>query len=119
MTGAQTEQALARLCRRLGMEDAEEDTLLLLEDELLDAETELLLYLGADSLEEQWLSKAVELAALYYQRDRRELEGGGLQSASYAEGQISQSERYLSPAEFRSGVAEILESLARYRRVTC
>lgn len=119
MNGAQTEAALARLCRRLGLEAAEEDTLLLLEDELNDAECELLLYLGADSLEEQWLSKAVELAALYYQRDRRELEGGGLQAASYTEGQVSQSEQYLTPAAFRAGVAEILESLARYRRVSC
>lgn len=119
MTRVQTEQALNRLCRRLGLEQPEEEVLLLLEDELLDAECELLLYLGADSLEEQFLSKTVELAALYYQRDRRELENGGLQSASYAEGQISQSERYLTPSEFRSGVAEILESLARYRRVSC
>lgn len=119
MTETQTEEALARLKRRLGLESPEEEILLLLGDELLDAEGELLLYLGADALEEAWLGKTVELAALYYQRDRRELEGGGLKAASYAEGQISQSEQYLSPAEFRSGVAEVLESLARYRRVSC
>lgn len=119
MTAAQMEQALAKLCRKLGLEEPEEDTLLLLQDELEDAGSEVLLYLGADSLEDAWLSKVVELAALYYQRDQRELEGGGLQSASYAEGQISQSEQYLTPSAFRAGVAEVLESLARYRRVSC
>lgn len=119
MTAAQMEEALAKLCRRLGLEDPEENTLLLLEDELTDAACELLLYLGADQMEQAWLSKVVELAALYYQRDRRELEGGGLQSSSYTEGQISQSEQYLTPAAFQAGVAEVLESLARYRRVSC
>ena len=119
MTEAQMELALARLLRKVGLESPEEELLLLLTDELLDAEGELLLYLGMDSLEERFLPKAVELAALYYQRDCRELESGGLKSSSYGEGQISQSEQYLSPAEFRSGMTEILESLARYRRVTC
>lgn len=119
MTAAQIEQALAKLCRRLGLESPEEDTLLLLEDELNDAACEVLLYLGADNLEECWLGKVTELAALYYQRDRRELEGGGLQSASYTEGQVSQSEQYLTPSAFQAGVAEILDSLARYRRVSC
>lgn len=119
MTGEQMELALTRLERKLGLEGPEEDTVLLLEDELLDAEGELLLYLGADALEDRFLPKAVELAALYYQRDRGEQGTAGLKSAGYTEGQVSQTESYLTPAEFRSGVAEVLESLARYRRVTC
>lgn len=119
MTDTQTEAALARLCRRLGLDNPEEDALLLLEDELNAAEYEILLYLGAAELEDSWLTKAVELAALYYQRDRRELESGGLQSAAYTEGQISQSEQYLTPAALQAGAAEILRSLARYRRVSC
>ncbi|MCD7881490.1 MAG: hypothetical protein LUG47_07505 [Clostridiales bacterium] len=119
MTNEQMESSLERLARKLGLDNPEEDVALLLEDELLDAEGELLIYLGVSSLEEQFLYKAVELAALYYQRDRWELEGGGLRSSAYSEGQISQSEQYLSPAELRAGTAEILDSLARYRRVSC
>lgn len=119
MTEALMELAMARLIRKLGLEEPEEEVTLLLTDELLDAEGELLLYLGMDSLEEQFLSKAVELAALFYQRDKRELDKTALRSESYSEGQISQSQSYLTPAEFRSGMAEVLESVARYRRVSC
>ncbi|MCD8381404.1 MAG: hypothetical protein LUC30_00590 [Clostridiales bacterium] len=119
MTSEQMESSLERLERKLGLEEPEEDVVLLLEDELLDAEGELMLYLGVSSLEEQFLYKTVELAALYYQRDRWELESGGLRTSAYSEGQISQSEQYLSPAELRAGTAEILDSLARFRRVSC
>ena len=119
MTGEQLELLQTRLQRKLGLETAEEDVAMLLCDELLDAESEILLYLGADTLEEQFFPKTVELAALYFQRDRRELGESGLRSASYTEGQISQTESYLTPKELRSGAAAVLESLARYRRVTC
>lgn len=113
------EQALTQLLRRLRMREPDEEEILLLTDEVLDAEGELLLYLGMDELEERFLPKVVELAALFYERDRHELERSGLKSESYAEGQISQSQTYLSLSEFRSGVAEVLESLARFRRVSC
>lgn len=119
MTSEQVNQLLQRLQRKLGLEEAEEDELLLLNDELLDAYGELLIYLGMSDLEESFFPKVVELAALYYRRDQRELEGGGLKSSGYTEGQISQTESYLTPAEFRSGVEEVLDSLSRYRRVTC
>lgn len=120
MTAELLEQAAARLARKLSLDaQAAEDEAVTLQDALLEAEWELLLYLGTDELEERFLTKAVELAALLWRRDRREEASAGLKSASYAEGQVSQSESYLSPAEFRAGVAEVLESLARYRRVTC
>lgn len=119
MTGEQLDSLRHKLERKLGLETAEEEVALLLTDELLDAEQELLLYLGAEELEEQFFPKAVELAALYFQRDRKELGESGLKSLSYTEGQISQTEQFLTPKELRSAAAGILDSLARYRRVRC
>ncbi len=120
MTAELLEQAAERLARRLSLDaQTAEDEAVSLQDALLAAEWEVLLYLGADTLEERFLSKTVELAALLWRRDRWEETRAGLKSATYTEGQVSQSESYLSPAEFRSGVAEVLESLARYRRVPC
>lgn len=118
MTGERLDRLYPRLLRKLGIEEADEETELLLVDELSDAESELMLYLGVEELEEQFEPKLLELAALCFQRDRRELGESSLKSASYAEGQISQSESYLTPKEFRSGAQEILASLARYRRVS-
>jgi hypothetical protein len=42
-----------------------------------------------------------------------------LKSYSYTEGQVSESSTYLSESEYRSGVAEVLDALARYRTVSC
>jgi len=119
MTEAQMELAVTRLIRRLGLEEPEEEVILLLTDEVLDAEGELLLYLGMESLEERFLPKVVELAGLFYQRDAAELGESLLRAESYTEGQISQSRQYLSLSEYRAGLSEVLESLARYRRVSC
>ena len=119
MTTQQLEILRQKLQRKLGLEEPEEEVTLLLCDELLDAESELMLYLGTDQLDEQFFPKAVELAALYFQRDKRELGDSGLKSASDSEGQVSQMESYLTPKELRSGAMAILESLARYRRVRC
>lgn len=63
MTDVQLEQATERLQRKLNLTDPDGDTLALLGDELLDAEGELLLYLGWEALDETLMGKAVELAA--------------------------------------------------------
>ncbi len=117
MTDEVLESCLARLQRKLGLEEADEDELLLLQDEVEDAEREVLTYLGCEELESRFLSQVLDLAALYYQKDVAE--GGGRQSYSYSEGQVSESITYLTEAEYRSGVTEILDSLARYRVVSC
>lgn len=111
------ELLLVRLGRKLGLTEPEEDEAALMEDELLDAEGEILLYLGCEELEEHLLSKVVELAAVFYRRDSAEHEGAAM--SSYTEGQISESVTYLSPSEYRAAVGDLLDSLARYRRVTC
>lgn len=108
---------LPRIQRALGLDDPDIDTLTLLEDELRDAEGELCLYLGVSELEEALLPKVTALAAVFYRRDRSL--HGDVKSVSYTEGQLSQSETYLSAADYRSAVAEIEGELARYRRVTC
>ena len=89
----------------------------LLGDELLDAEGELLLYLGWEALDETLMGKAVELAALYYQQDR--MMERGYRSRNYSEGQVSQSDSYLTPDQMRETAEELFRGLARYRRVTC
>ncbi len=117
MTEERLEAALERLQRKLSLTDPDSDELALLSDELLDAEGELLLYLGWDELDETLLGKTIELAALYYQQDR--LTERGYSSRGYSEGQVSQNDNYLTPAQIQETAQELLHSLARYRRVTC
>lgn len=109
---------LSRLCRKLRLTDPDEETLALLEDELADAELEILVHLNMDELEERFQGKAVELAAAYYRQDTAE-GAGWVKSRSYNEGEVSESESYASPEEARREVQAILDSLKRYRRVTC
>lgn len=117
MTEALLEAALVRLQRKLSLTDPDTDELALLNDELVDAERELLRYLNWDALDETLLGKAVELAALYYQQDR--LTERGYQSRGYSEGQVSQNDSYLTPEQLQEAAEELMHSLARYRRVTC
>lgn len=117
MTDVLLEQAMERLQRKLHLTEPDNDTLAILHDELLDAEGALLLYLGWEALDETLLGKAIELAALYYQQDRM-LERG-FRSRGYSEGQVSQSDSYLTPGQIQEAAEELLNSLARYRRVTC
>lgn len=119
MTEERQEALYDRLVRRLGLTEPDEDEALLLGDVLSDAEAELASYLGVDEVEERFDAKLLELAALFFRRDRQELDSAGLRSVSYSEGQLSQSESYLTPRELRAGMQEILQELARYRRVTC
>ncbi len=60
--------------------------------------------------------KVGQLAALYYQRDAAELAAAGLSSVSYKEGDVQQSESYLSPADYQDKADRLLAALARYRR---
>lgn len=118
MTAEQMEFASARLARKLGQE-AEGDAALRMSDALEDAEAEVLLYLGADSLEDGWLAKVVDLAALSYRRDQQATQAGGLKSQSVTEGSLSQSVTYEGAEDTQRRAAAILASLARYRRVRC
>lgn len=118
MTEQETEGLLARLERRLGLDEPEEELLALMVDELMDAENELKLYLNLKVLPGALSGKVVELAAVFFRRDRCE-EEQGKSSSSYTEGQISQTDHYFSPKEYRAAVSEILDSVARYRRVVC
>lgn len=117
MTEELLEGLTERLARKLGLSEPEEDELLLLQDELEAAEGEVLLYLGREALDERFAPYVVALAALYYQRDAQET--GGLKSYSYTEGQVSESSTYLTEAEYRGGIEEVLHALARYRSVPC
>ncbi len=117
MTDDVMELLLPKLERRLGLTEPEEDTVLLLVDELMDAEGELLLYLGISELEEAMLVELVELAGIFYRRDCAE--HPELKSESYTEGQLSESRSYLTGEEYRGARNEVLERLGRYRRVAC
>lgn len=117
MTEQETEALLERLERRLGLTEPDEDVTTVLMDELRDAEGELKLYLGCRELGEELHGKLVELAAVFYLRDRSD--EAGRSGSSYAEGQVSMSESYFGPREYRAAVSEIMQGLARYRRVSC
>ncbi len=117
MTEEMLSSLLPKLERVLHLEDPDEDVIVLLEDELCDAEGELLLYLGVRELDEVIMPKVVELAAVFYRRDCTE--HMGLKSGSYAEGQLSQSETYMTAEDYRNAVQEIVSDLARYRSVSC
>lgn len=117
MTEERLEAFTERLVRKLGLSEPEEDELLLLQDELEAAEREVLLYLGRETVDERFAPYVVALAALYYQRDTQA--EGGLKGYSYTEGQVSESSTYLTEAEYRGGIEEVLHALARYRSVPC
>lgn len=110
------ETLLIRLQRKLGLDEPDEDTMLLLEDSLLDAEGELLLYLNREQLPDALNSKVVELAALFYQQDTVEITPG-VKSSSYSEGNVSQSETYQTAADYQAAIDSLLAGLARYRLV--
>lgn len=114
MTQAVLEEALPRLRRALGLGEEADDAAL--EDALRAAEEEILRYLGQDTLPEHTDSLVIELAALKYLQGRNR---AGVQEESYAEGQLSQSQRYYSPQEFEEGTQALLRTLAPRRRVEC
>lgn len=118
MTEVLLETLLERLQRKLSLPAPDSEELALLADELSDAEGKLLLYLDVDALEERFHGTVVELAALYYQQDKQS-EDGGYASRSYTEGQVTQSDSYLTPSQLKQAEAEVLERIARYRRVSC
>lgn len=109
MTAEQYTTALPRLRRSLGVGMEEEERL---RDVLEAAEEEILLYLGEQQLPEYAVCLMVELAGLKYLQ-----KNSTTKSQSYSEGQLSQSESYYTPEEFREGTEALLRSLARHRKV--
>ena len=114
MTQAELNAALAGLRRALGLGD-EADTARLT-DVLCAAEESILRYLNREKLPGCAQSLLIELAALKYLRTDST---GARKSASYTEGQLSQSESYYTSAEVLEGEAALLRTLAPYRRVAC
>jgi hypothetical protein len=102
-----------RLARRLKLDEADEDLLAMLEDALTDAEAELLLYLNRETLPEALYPKVQELAAVYARENLAE--NPTLRSSSYSEGDTSQSETYLTGADYQAQADDILESVAHWR----
>lgn len=117
MTELELDTLMARLARRLHLEEPEEEENLLMQEELESAEQAILLYLGEKTLENRLWGYVLELATLYYQRDAGEVTG--VKSYSYSEGQVSERTERISEAEYRGGVADLLHELARYRRAPC
>ena len=112
MTQAEYNAALSGLSRALGLGD-EADTARLT-DVLCAAEESILRYLNREELPGCARSLLIELAALKYLRTDS---AGARKSASYTEGQLSQS--YYTSAEVLEGEAALLRTLAPYRRVAC
>lgn len=112
MTAQVLDLALPRLRRSLGLEAQADEVLT---DKLEAAEEEILRYLNRTELPDCAVSLLIELAGLKY----LQAQGAGKKSESYTEGQISQSDSFYTPAEFRDGAEALLRTLAPYRRVGC
>lgn len=119
MTEAIKETLLSDLTERLSLEEDDAALVAALEDAGADVQ----LYLGytddewnVDTLPAAIQRKVGQLAALYYQRDVAEIAAAGLSSASYKEGDVQQSESYLSPSDYQDKADRLLATLARYRR---
>lgn len=84
---------------------------------MLDAEAELLLELNLTQIPSFMSCKIVDLAVLFFRRDLTV--DRGLKSSSYTEGQVSQSTVYLSNEDYQEGVFQVMNSVKRYRRVSC
>ncbi|MCD7769623.1 MAG: hypothetical protein LUH36_05880 [Oscillospiraceae bacterium] len=111
MSDELTAKALEKLLRALG-DDADTDEARL-QDALDEAEAEICLFLGVETMPETLLPKAVALAACYVQRDTAA--ASGAKSASFTEGKISGSETYYGPEEYTARAEGILDSLRRWR----
>ena len=114
MTDERLEALTERLTRRLKLDGPDDDALLVLEDALTDAEAELLLYLNRETLPEALYPKVQELAAVYARESLAE--NPTLRSSSYSEGDTSQSETYLTGAEYQAQADAVLESVAHWRQ---
>ena len=117
MTNETKEALLERLRRKLRLDEPDEEQLTLLEDELLDAEAELKLELNVDELDEDFHAKLVALAVLYYKQDlcTEDL----VRSWTSTEGQVSESQTKESLESLQKAERELLQSVRRYRRVSC
>lgn len=120
MTSDQLDMLLTRLQLKLGLglDDPDDDVTAALEADLVEAEGELLLYLGVCRLKEVFYPKLVELAAVYYQRDTAEAGHPGMQDISVTEGNLSQKVTYRSGESWQAQEQAIFHSIARYRVVT-
>ena len=110
------ETALERLKIKLGIEDASEQLDTILEGYLLDADNEIRLYLNIDSEEEldvRFVSTQIQLASIFYKKDT----GKDVKSESYSEGVVSESTTYMNGSDYDGMIQDVLQKLARYRRV--
>lgn len=104
---------LKRLKHKLGIkpDDISQDEELAIY--LEDAENAILVFLNIQSMDSIFVSKQVELAKIYYQRDH---EAKGIKSESYTEGPVSESTTYTDVSEYDKNADAVLNSLKRYRR---
>ncbi len=108
--------ALERLEIKLGIEDASEQLEAILNEYLNDAEQEIKLFLNIpedEELETRFVSSQIQLASIYYKKDT----GKNVKSESYSEGVVSESTTYLIGADYDGMCNDVLQKLARYRRV--
>lgn len=117
MTSDQLDMLLTRLQLKLGLDDPDDDVTAALEADLVEAEGELLLYLGVCRLKEVFYPKLVELAALLYRRDAADAQQSGAKEVSVTEDGLNQKITYLSPGDYQTQAQGIFNSLARFRQV--
>lgn len=115
MNEQEYEYLLERLLRKLGLEEAESGCEMLLHEALEEAESEMKLYLNCEQLPAVLHGKLVEMAVISYQHTKCQ-QTGGMKSASYSEGDTSQSVTYMTAQDVQSAKDTVLKSIAHYRR---
>ncbi len=109
-------ETLDRLKAKLGLDVIDTTTETLLKEYLDEASTAIKNYLDLDFesvLDSRFVSSQISLAFTYYNRDMAK----NVKSESYSEGVVSQSVTYVSTNDYDVKEEQILNKLARYRRV--
>ena len=106
-------ETLDRLKAKLGLDVIDTTTETLLKEYLDEASTAIKNYLDLDYLDSRFVSSQISLAFTYYNRDMAK----NIKSESYSEGVVSQSVTYVSTNDYDVKEEQILNKLARYRRV--
>lgn len=95
---------ISNLTQKLNISEPDEETLTLLEGELLDAEAEVLLELNLDELPGDCISFVVDLAAVYYRYD-----------VMYGCSGFPQAGRPFEPGEYQKEVQRVLQDVRKQR----
>lgn len=110
------EHLLLKLEQKLGLNRPDEDTFNLMVNCMTSAREEMQLYLNCCKIPHSLSGKLVELAAIDFQQAQARSIQNGMKSATYSEGDVSQSVTYMTTQDTQTAKDSVLRSIAHYRR---